>query len=43
LIDAFSFQVNKLEKETKAKADAHSDEELDNKEKQVVGNSSCYM
>ena len=35
LIDAFSFQVNKLEKETKAKADAHSDEEPDNKEKQV--------
>ena len=35
LIDAFSFQVNKLEKETKAKADAHSDEEPDDKEKQV--------
>ena len=35
LIDAFSFQVNKLEKETKAKADAYSDEEPDNKEKQV--------
>lgn len=35
LIDAFSFQVNKLEKETKVKADACNDEEPDNMEKQV--------
>jgi hypothetical protein len=35
LVDAFSFQVNKLERETKEKADAHNDEETENKEKQV--------
>ena len=35
LVDAFNFQVNKLEKETKTKADAYNDDESDAKEKQV--------